>query len=76
MENNNESLKEQESKPIKINNAERRYSLKVNSSKEISDKLHTHYIYKDNLQFNLFQNLILIFKRMNKTLQIIIIHLK
>ena len=29
MENNNESLKEQESKPIKINNAERRYSLKV-----------------------------------------------
>ena len=44
MVNNNESLKEQESKPIKINNADRRYSLKVNSSKEISDNLHTNYI--------------------------------
>ena len=33
-------------------------------------------IYKDNPQFNLFQCLILIFKRMKKILQIIIIHLK
>ena len=42
MENNNESKKEKESKPIKINNVDRRYSVKVNSSKEISDKLHAN----------------------------------
>ena len=48
MNNNNESQKDQESKPIKINNVDRRYSVKVNSSKEISDKLHANYIQRQS----------------------------
>jgi len=48
MENNNESQKDQESKPIKINNVDRRYSVKVNSSKEISDKLHANFIQRQS----------------------------
>ena len=48
MEKNNESQKEQESKPIKINNVDRRYSVKVNSSKEISDKLHANFIQRQS----------------------------
>ena len=65
MENNNESQKEQESKPIRINNADRRYSFKVNFSDFF---LFIKIIYKDNHLFNLFQCLILIFKRMKKVL--------
>ena len=48
MDNNNESQKEQESNPMQINNVDRRYSVKINSSKEISDKLHANFIQRQS----------------------------